>query len=222
MTLKNYAAVLNDSGYVKLTINTLLAASAAATITMALMLIVGWLVARRKPGSTLLDQMTTMPLLLPGIVLGVAIMEVGLRSPIPLYGTLSIIVLAFVIGYMPYGMRYCFSGVLQIHRELEEAASVSGANNFEALRRIVAPLLLPALLSGWLFIFLNASRELTVAILLAGPNSQTMAVAFFDLSNNGQLSEVAALGLLWTAFMTVFASIFYIVMRRQSSSAFTR
>lgn len=219
-TTKNYLAVLNDAGYIKLVINTLITASAAATVTMLLMLVVGWLVARRKPGAALLDQMTTMPLLLPGIVLGVAVMETALRLPVPLYGTITLIVIAFVIGYMPYGMRYAFSGVLQIHRELEEAANVSGANGLEMLRRVIGPLLLPALLSGWLFIFLNASRELTVAILLAGPHSQMMAVAFFDLSNNGQLSEVAALGLLWTGFMTLFAVIFYFIMRRRSAGAF--
>jgi iron(III) transport system permease protein len=187
---------------------------------MLLMLVTGWLVARRKPGATLLDQLTTMPLLLPGIVLGVSMMELALRSPVPLYGTLSIIVIAFIVRYMPYGMRYSFSGVLQIHRELEEAANVAGASLLVTLRRIVAPLLMPAMVSGWLFIFLNAAKELSIAILLSGPNSQTMAVAIFDQSTNGQFTELAALGLLWTLLMTIFAICFYFLMRRQSADTF--
>ncbi|MBL8688056.1 MAG: iron ABC transporter permease [Rhodospirillaceae bacterium] len=219
-TLKNYEAVFKVPAYLTLTWHTLVIAAAAATLGMALMVVTGWLVARRKPGATFLDQLTTMPLLLPGIVLGVAMMEIALRSPVPLYGTLAIIVIAFVVRYMPYGMRYAFSGVLQIHRELEEAAGVAGASTLTVLRRIVAPLLSPAIAAGWLFIFLNAAKELSIPILLSGPNTQTMAVAIFEQSTNGQFSELAALGLLWTLLMTVFAVVFYLLMRRQSSSAY--
>ncbi|WP_343712540.1 iron ABC transporter permease [Inquilinus sp.] len=222
MTLVNYQAVLQDKGYLMLTVNTLVIAAAAATVTMALMLVAGWLVARRRLGATILDQLTTMPLLLPGIVLGVSMMELALRSPIPLYGTLAIIVIAFVNRYMPYGMRYAFSGALQIHRELEEAASVSGAGTLTMLRRVVAPLLLPALAAGWLFVFLNAAKELTIPLVLAGPRSQTMSAAIFEQASNGQFSELAALGLLWTLLMTVFAVCFYILMRRRSADTFGR
>jgi len=176
-------------------------------------------VARRKAAATLLDQLTTLPLLLPGIVLSVALMEIALRSPVPIYGTLWVIVFAFIIRYMPYGMRYTFTGVLQIHRELEEAAHVAGASTFEALRRVVIPLLLPALAAGWLFVFLNAARELSIPILLAGPDSQTMAVAIYEQSIQGQFSELAALGLLWTLLMTVFAVWFYFLVRRQALSS---
>lgn len=219
MTLVNYAAVFREAGYLRLTLNTLLIAALAATLTMLLMLLTGWLVARRKAAATLLDQLTTLPLLLPGIVLGVALMELALRSPIPLYGTLWVIVFAFIIRYMPYGMRYTFTGVLQIHRELEEAAHVAGASTVVALRRIVVPLLLPALAAGWLFVFLNAARELSIPILLAGPDSQTMAVAIYEQSIQGQFSELAALGLLWTLLMTVFAVGFYHLVRKQSLSS---
>lgn len=222
LTIANYQAVLRDSGYLMLTVNTLVIAAAAATVTMLLTLVAGWLVARRRLGATILDQLTTMPLLLPGIVLGVSMMELALRSPIPLYGTLAIIIIAFVNRYMPYGMRYAFSGALQIHRELEEAANVSGAGTLTVLRRIVAPLLLPAMAAGWLFIFLNAAKELTIPLVLAGPHSQTMSAAIFEQASNGQFSELAALGLLWTLLMTVFAVCFYVLMRRRSADTFGR
>ena len=106
--------------------------------------------------------------------------------------------------------------MLQIHRKLEEAAGVAGATPFEALRRIVIPLLTPAIAAGWLFIFLLGARVLSLPILLAGPNSQTMAVAMYDLWGNGQGTELAALGLLWTLFMTVIASLFYVFSRRNA------
>jgi iron(III) transport system permease protein len=113
-------------------------------------------------------------------------------------------------------MRYTYSGMLQIHKELEEAAGVAGATPIGTLRRIIAPLLSPAILAGWLFIFLIGAKELAVAILLAGPRSQTIAVAMFDLWVNSQGGELAALGLIWAALMTLVAAAFYFTARRQA------
>src|SRR5262249_55728831 len=151
---KNYDAVLGSPYYLQLALNTLYVAAGAATIAMGLTVIAGWLAARRRAGGAAIDQLVTMPLVFPGIVLGVAMMECPLRSPLPLYGTLTLILIAYVIRYMPYGMRYAYAGVLQIHRELEDAAGVAGAGPLATLRRVVALLLSPAMLAGWLFIFL--------------------------------------------------------------------
>jgi iron(III) transport system permease protein len=216
LTLHNYEVVLGSTHYLELVRNTLAIAAGAATVTMAITLVAGWLAARRRPGAWLLDQLATMPLVFPGIVLGVAVMQIFLRSPVPIYGTIWIIMWAFVIRYLPYGMRYSYAGMLQVHRELEEAAGVSGASQFEGLRRVVVPLLTPALAAGWLFIFLLGARVLSLPILLAGPNSQTIAVAMYDLWTNGQGPELAALGLLWTLLMTVIAAAFHIFARRNS------
>jgi iron(III) transport system permease protein len=216
LTFKNYEVVLASTHYLDLLRNTLLIAAAAATVTMAITLVTAWLSARRRPGAWALDQLATLPLVFPGIVLGVAVMQLFLNSPIPLYGTIWIIMWAFVIRYLPYGMRYSYAGMIQIHRELEEAAGVAGATQLETLRRIIVPLLTPALAAGWLFIFLLGARVLSLPILLAGPSSQTMAVAMYDLWTNGQGPELAALGLLWTAFMTVIACVFHVFSRRNA------
>jgi iron(III) transport system permease protein len=141
-------------------------------------------------------------------------MEVWLRIPLPVYGTLWIIGIAYVIRYMPFGMRYIYSGVLQLHRELEEAAGVAGAGTMTTLRRVVAPLLTPALVAGWLFIFLIANKELAIAVLLASPRSQVIAVAIFDQWVNGQGGELAAFGLIWTVLMTIIATVFFVFTRR--------
>jgi iron(III) transport system permease protein len=219
LTLHNYEVVLASTHYLELLRNTLAIAAGAATVTMALTLVAAWLAARRRRGAWALDQLAMLPLVFPGIVLGVAVMQLFLNSPIPLYGTIWIIMWAFVIRYLPYGMRYSYAGMIQIHRELEEAAGVSGATAFEGLRRIVIPLLTPALTAGWLFIFLLGARVLSLPILLAGPSSQTMAVAMYDLWSNGQGPELAALGLLWTALMTAIACIFHLFSRRNAIAA---
>jgi iron(III) transport system permease protein len=222
LSLDNYRNVFASGLYFGLVWNTVLVASAAATITMALTLLAGWIAARRRPGGTVLDQLASAPLIFPGIVLGVAIMQVALALPFKIYGTVWILIIAFVVRYLPYGMRYSYTGVLQIHNELEEAASVAGATPVTTLRRVIAPLLAPAIFSGWLFIFLLATRVLSLPILLAGPNSQTMAVAMFDMWSNGQGTELAALGLSWTALMTVIAFVFYVLSRRSASDAYSQ
>ena len=222
LTWKHYRAVFSVPAYVDLALHTLLAAAAAATAAVALTAIAAWLAARRQPGGPVLDQLATLPLVFPGIVLGVALMELSLRLPFPLYGTVSLIAIGFTIRYMPYGMRYAYAGVLQLHRELEEAAGLSGAGPLGTLRRVVLPLLSPSLAAAWLFIFLIAAKELSMAVLLAGPGSQTMAVAMFDLWSNGQGGELAALGLVWAALMTGVATAFHLLGRRSGAAAYGR
>lgn len=218
LTLRNYVAVFNGPRYVGLVTNTLLVSIAAATIVMALTSLNAWLTVRRAPGSRVLDQLASVPLVFPGLVLALGVMQFFLQlPPIGVYGTIYILMWAFVINYLPYGTRYSVSGMLQIHRELEEAASMSGATALTTFRRIVVPLLAPSIVAGWLFIFLLSSRALSVPILLSGPSSQTMAVAMFDLWANGQGPELAALGILWSLGMTVIAVVFYILANKSHS-----
>ena len=221
VTLDNYRTVFSPD-HVGLIANTLLVAVATATLAVALTFLAAWLAVRRAPGGWIVERLATIPLVFPGLILGIAVMQLFLHLPIPLYGTLGILIWAFVINYLPYGMRYSAAGMLQIHRELEESAEMCGASPLMRLRRIVAPLLAPALLAGWLFIFLMAARVLSLAILLSGPRSQTMAVTLFDLWTNGQGTELAALGLIWSMLMAMIAAVFYLLARRSAASALAR
>jgi iron(III) transport system permease protein len=111
-------------------------------------------------------------------------------------------------------MRYAYAGVLQIHRELEDASASSGAGQLMTFFRIVVPLLAPALISGWLFVFLLSVQAVSLPLLLVGPGSEIVAVTLFDLWQNGQVTELAAMGVVWIALMTMVSSIFYYVTRR--------
>jgi iron(III) transport system permease protein len=219
VTLNNYRAVL-ASEHVELAANTLMISVATATIASSLTMVAAWLSVRRAPGGRIIDQLANIPLVFPGLVLGIAVMQLFLNIPVPIYGTLWILIWAFVINYLPYGMRYSTSGMLQIHRELEEAGAICGASPLACLWRIVLPLLAPALMAGWLFVFLISARALSLAILLAGPHSKPMAVAMFDLWTNGQGTELAALGLIWTMLMTCVAIVFYWLARRSGTGTF--
>ncbi len=214
LTTINYVHVFQSSRYISLLMNTFIIAVVTATAVMLIASLTAWLAVRKAPGAKWLDHLATTPLVFPGIVLGVGVMQLFLSLPIGVYGTIWIIVWAFVINYLPYGVRYAFAGMLQVHRELEEAAAVAGAQPFTGFCRVVLPLLSPSLIAGWLFIFLLATRVLSLPVLLSGPSSQTMAVAMFDLWGNGQGPELAALGLLWSVAMTCIAVTFYFVARR--------
>jgi iron(III) transport system permease protein len=213
VTLENYVNVLSSSRYVGLTANTMIISAVTATAVMLLASVTAWLRVRKVPGAALLDPLATMPLVFPGIILGVAVMQLFLSIPIGVYGTIWIIVWAFVINSLPYGVRYSFVGMIQLHKELEEAAIMAGARPFTSFRRIVLPLLSPSIFAGWVFIFLLSTRVLALPVLLSGPSSQTMSVAMFDLLNNGQVPELAAIGLLWSLSMTVIVALFHLFFR---------
>jgi iron(III) transport system permease protein len=220
ITWDNYRVVLHSAFYLELVWKTLLMGAGCATLVMMLSVLSGWLTVRRRPWAWLLDQLAMVPLVFPGIVLGVAVIQIYLVAPIPIYGTLWAFIIAFSIRYLPYGMRYATSGMLQIHPELEEAGTISGGSLRLVLRRIIVPLTQPAIVSGWRFIFLITARDVSLAVILASPAAEPVAVAMFDLWGNGQGTELAAFGLVWTAMMTVIVSGLYIIGRRLGSGAF--
>ena len=210
----NFVQVLNSPSFRGSIVNSLVLGASTATLVTALSAVAGWCVARRVAGSRLLDGLAALPLVFPAIVLGLAFLEIFVHAGSRLYGSLLSLVVVSIVAYIPYGLRYAQLGVIQIHPELEEAAAIAGARQPRTFIRVVLPLLIPALISCWLFVFLLAVRAVSLMLLLAGPDSQVVAVTLFDFWNNGQVGELAALGCIWTAIMTVFCVAFLVVARR--------
>lgn len=217
-TLANYTQVLNSGSFKGSIGNTLILGAATATVVGPFTALCAWLAVRRFRGGWLLDQLCTMPLIFPAIVMGVAFLHVFLQLPFGLYGSLLSVIIASTVRFLPYGMRYSYAGVLQVHRELEEASAISGARQVTTFLRIVMPLVAPALITCWLFVFLLAVKAVSMQILLVGPNSQVVAVTLFDLWENGQVTELAAMGVSWMALMTLVSTTFYIIARRYGLS----
>ena len=214
-TLKNYVTAIHFPKITDSIKNSVLLGLGSATVVMVLTSLASWILVRTKlRGRWLLDLLTTLPLLFPGIVMGLAIMRFYLLVPIPIYGTLWILLVAFVTRYIPYGIRYTHSGLLQLHRELEEAAYASGASWFNAMRRIILPLLTPSFLGGWVFIFLLSAKELSMSILLVSPQTPVVSVAIYELWENGQVGELAAFGVIWTTILVSVAVAYYLFARR--------
>jgi iron(III) transport system permease protein len=218
LSLANYSRVFGSGSFRGAISNTLILGAATASIVCPLTALCAWLAARRYKGAWLLDQLSTMPLIFPAIVMGVAFLNVFLHLPLTLYGSLLSVILVSMVRYLPYGMRYSYAGVLQVHRELEEASSLSGARQSTTFLRVVVPLITPALITCWLFVFLLSVKAVAAQILLVGPKSQIIAVSLFDLWDNGQVTELAAMGVTWMALMTVVSTIFYVIARRYGLS----
>lgn len=214
-TLKNYILALNFPKITESIKNSILLGLGSATLVMVLTMLASWILVRSKlRGRWLLDLLTTLPLLFPGIVMGLAIVRFYLNVPIPVYGTLWILLIAFVTRYIPYGLRYTHSGLLQLHKELEEASYVSGASWLNCMRRITLPLIMPSFLGGWVFVFLLSAKELSMSILLVSPNTPVVSVAIYELWENGQVGELAAFSVIWTAILVSIAVAYYLFARR--------
>ncbi|MQA65888.1 MAG: ABC transporter permease subunit [Alphaproteobacteria bacterium] len=213
MSLANYRTVIHGGLFQDSLANTLILGAACASIVAPVTALCAWLAVRRQRGGQLLDQLASAPLIFPAIVMGVAYLQVFLQVPL-IYGTLLSIIIASMVRYLPYGMRYSYAGILQIHKELEEASALSGARQATTFRRVVMPLVAPALATCWLFVFLVAVKAVSIPILLAGPKSRVIAVTIFDLWENGVVGELSAMGIIWTAMMTVVSILFSLLARR--------
>ncbi len=220
LTLANYRSALAPGAFRDAIWNTLILGAATATLVVPITALCAWLAVRRRPGAWILDQIATVPLVFPAIVIGVAFLNVFVRLPVPLYGTLFSVIIAATVRFLPYGMRFAYAGVLQIHPDLEDAAAVAGARNARTFLRVVLPLVSTALFGCWLFVFMAASREVSLPLLLAGPGVEIVGPTLFDLWQNGQLTELAAMGVLWVALMTVASACFHSVTRRYRIAPF--
>ncbi|GAA0999727.1 iron ABC transporter permease [Acrocarpospora macrocephala] len=210
MSLDNYVELLGLSQAATALRNSLFLGVATATLVMAVMAIAAWITVRsRIPGRQLIDQFAFVPLVIPGLVLGLALSFVYLRSPIPIYGTIFILLIAYVTRYMPYGMRYSVTSMQQIATELEESAQVSGASWWQTFRRVLLPLLAPGLLAGWIYILVVSFRELSSSILLYSPGNEVLSILIFEQYENGQFTVLAALGVVMVLTLVVLVTVAY-------------
>src|SRR5229473_1201530 len=198
LTLEPYRTILSYPNIVRSIWNSLFLALASATLIMLVTSVICWIVVKTKlPGRWLLDNFASLPMVFPGIVLGLAIMILYLTLPVGIYGTIWIMLIAYITRFMPYGLRYNTTSMLQIHKELEESAAMSGASWATTFRRIILPLLKPGLVAGWIYIMIVSIRELSSSILLYSPGTEVLSILIWELWENGQYVELSALGVMF-------------------------
>ncbi len=215
VSLDSYRAVLGYPQFADIVWNSLVLAVGSATTVMLVSAVIAWIVVRTKvPGRWMLDNLASLPLVFPGLVLGLAIMVCYLTIDIGIYGTLWIMFIAYVTRFLPYGMRYNSASMLQIHKELEESAAMSGASWAMTFRRVVLPLLKPGLLAGWIYVMIVSIRELSSSILLYSPGTEVVSIMIWELWQNGEYVELSALGVMLIGALFVLVMLAQLVGRR--------
>ena len=168
----------------------------------------GYLVARQSVrGHKILGFLATAPIAMPGIVLGVGLFLAYTRPPLVLYGTLWILLIAYITIELPAAYQQLQSAFHAVHPELEEASRILGASRLRSLRDITAPLLRTGVIATWCFIFVAVVRELSAAVILFTSDTKVLSVLIFDLKESGDLGAIAVLGLVMLGLTTIVIAL---------------
>jgi iron(III) transport system permease protein len=199
MSWDNYQTVFETDSFIPMLWNTFVMTVSVATATVIISFLISVVVVRSKFWARkLLDQLAFLPHAVPGMVLGLALLWVFLQIDklgVGLFGSITSLIIAFTIGYISYGTRVMNAAVLQIHKDLEEAAKVSGAPQWRVFRRVFFPLLQPAFVGVWIWTVLHVVRSAGKPLILtSGGESEVLAVTIWNMWDHGYIQAVAALG----------------------------
>jgi iron(III) transport system permease protein len=196
-TLANFRFTFFELSATRLALeNTFILGTLAATIGTAMALVIAYLTTRAVVvGHRVLGFLATAPIAIPGIVLGVGLFLAYTRPPFVLYGTLWILLLAYLTIELPAAYQQMQSALRALHPELEDAARILGASRLRTLRQITAPLLRTSVVATWCFVFVSVVRELSAAVILFTSQTKVVSVLIFDLKESGDLGAIAVLGL---------------------------
>ncbi|HEY6258562.1 MAG TPA: iron ABC transporter permease [Xanthobacteraceae bacterium] len=221
LTLANFVATFDPqlsarSGL----LNSLILAVSGATLATLLTLIISYMITQGTSSTRTswtrgaLDFVSAIPLAMPGPVIAVAMLWAYQREPFALYGTLWILLVAYVTHYLPYGVRTITSSFRQISGDFERAAAVCGAGRIAAFRDILFPLVRPGILAGWMLMFISMIRELSSSIFLFVPGTETTAVTMLEMWQEARFSGVAVLSLT-----LIMISVLVVMMVRRLAGA---
>lgn len=215
-TLKNFTALFASGSQVKTAlVNSLILSALSAVVVVGISIVIVYALERaRITGRRVLEVFLTLPVAVPSLVLAVGLLTLLLHSP--LYGTLWIIGIAYVVRYLPVAQRSVSAAFRSVHTELEEAARLSGAAWFGYIRRVLTPLLRPGLIAGLLLTFLTFMREMPMSVLLQRTGTQTLSVALFNTVSFDAPGQAAALTLLQTVILLAAAGTFLGMTSRRS------
>src|SRR5215510_4596660 len=217
-TLDNFRAATSMNAAGSALTNSLVLAFATATIGIFLMGLLAWLIYRsRLPGSGLIEYVVMFPQAVPRLVFAFGMMWAWLVFPIPIYGTLWLLLIAYLTVFLPLGVRTIAGVMLQIDKSLDECAQMCGASWTFRVRTVGIPLLVPGLVAAWLLLFIASVRELGASILLMGPHSKVITPSIVE-SWFGTASELTAtLALIQTLVVAAAVAVLVVVTRRIST-----
>jgi iron(III) transport system permease protein len=195
--------------------NSLWLALWTATLGVLLMGLISWIIYRSKlPGSGIIEYIVMFPQSVPRLIFAFGMMWAWLIFPIPIYGTLWLLLIAYLTVFLPLGVRTISGVMLQIDKSLEECAQMCGAGWGYRIRTVTIPLLWPGLIAAWLLLFVASIRELGASILLMGPHSKVITPSIVESWFASSTELTAAMALIQTLVVAVAVSILMVVTRR--------
>jgi iron(III) transport system permease protein len=209
LTVENFRYLIFDhSSAMQSVLNTGVYSAAAATLAVLVAVAAGYVTVRRLSRlAPVITFMCIIPFVIPGIVLAIALYASFAPPPIALYGTMTILVLAYLIRFLPIAYVSASAAIGGVHPEMEEAVRSLGGSRLTAIRKVVRPLINKSILASWLLVFIGATRELSAAMFLYIPQTRPMSITLLDLSMENQLELLAALG-----FMMLVATLVVVVI----------
>jgi iron(III) transport system permease protein len=213
MSWKNWLAVIRDPVSLLSLKNSVFLGIAGASLGVVLSIFVSYIIVKvRSRASGFLESLSFLSFSFPGIVIGVGFMWFFVRTP--LYATLWALLIGYIATYLPYGIRPLTSAFVQIHSHLEESSRVCGAGTLTTLRRIVIPLLVPGVVSGWILMATMFVRELTLSVVLSRPGTEVIAVQILRFAEDGLWGKLSALGIIMIFISTALVVAATLVGRR--------
>lgn len=214
-TLDNYRTATTMNAVRSALTNSLILGVATATIGVVLMGLLAWIIYRaRMPGSGVIEYIVMFPQAVPRLVFAFGMMWAWLIFPIPIYGTLWLLLIAYLTVFLPLGIRTIAGVMLQVDRTLEESAQMCGAPWAYRIRTVTMPLLRPGLIAAWLLLFIASVRELGASILLMGPYAKVITPAIVESWFASSAELTAAMALIQTMVVAVAMALFVALTRR--------
>lgn len=201
MSWKHWLEVINDPISLLSLKNSIFLGVVGASIGVTLSIFVAYVIVKvRSHTSGILETLSFLSFSFPGIVIGIGFMWFFVHTP--LYATIWALLIGYIATYLPYGVRPLASAFVQVHSHLEESSRVCGANSYMTMRRIVIPLLIPGIVSGWILMATMFVRELTLSVVLSRPGTEVLAVQIFRFAEDGLWGQLSALGIIMILIST--------------------
>ena len=208
LTLDNYRGNLTDTRTYRALKNSLFLATAGATLCMLLAALTAWVTTKTKvAGRGVIEALTFIPWAFPGTALAIGLLWTYVYIPLPIYGTLWILLIGYITRFLPYGLRSMTSTIVQLHDDLPQASTVCGAGFITTFRRILLPLLRPGFIAGWIILATIFLREFSTSIFLYSPGAEPLGPLLYHFYVDGNLGPMCALALIVSVICVVLVGI---------------
>src|SRR5215470_924143 len=214
LTLDNYRSNLTDGRTYRALQNSLFLAAGGATLCMLLAALTAWVTTKtRVAGRGIIEALTFIPWAFPGTALAIGLLWTYVYVPLPIYGTLWILLIGYITRFLPYGLRTMTSTIVQLHDDLPQASMVCGASFLTTFRRILLPLLRPGFVAGWIILATIFLREFSTSIFLYSPGAEPLGPLLYHFYVDGNLGPMCSLAII----VSVVCILLIVIARRIGS-----